>query len=250
MDIDISLNKNNMEDLLVMLSGFNKESTDSSFEKIAKTLFGDYHIQKGTKTYELMEIEFYLFSERHKDIITYPRKNDKAGMWFFHMSGVDITFGTTDKNVYGGILIRSIIRTDEDEIYPISGPMKCVEELFDYIHAVDGDVKNDIPRIVKNAKDYNKKAPYVNIEKAMKYIPRFIPFRLKKNENIEGKIESKLSDLIRRREVPLNISEFKDFLKAKYRYYIESDEKYWSCKYSACPLESKRGSNDNKYLYL
>ena len=63
-------------------------------------------------------------------------------------------------------------------------------------------------------------------------------------------IESKLSDLIRRREVPLNISEFKDFLKAKYRYYIESDEKYWSCKYSACPLESKRGSNDNKYLYL
>ena len=116
MDIDISLNKNNMEDLLVMLSGFNKESTDSSFEKIAKTLFGDYHIQKGTKTYELMEIEFYLFSERHKDIITYPRKNDKAGMWFFHMSGVDITFGTTDKNVYGGILIRSIIRTDEAAI--------------------------------------------------------------------------------------------------------------------------------------
>ena len=81
-----------MKDLLVMLSGFNNESTDSSFEKIAKTLFGDYHIQKDTKTYELMEIEFYLYSESHKDIITYPRENDKAGMWFFHMSGVDITF--------------------------------------------------------------------------------------------------------------------------------------------------------------
>ena len=62
-----------MKDLLVMLSGFNNESTDSSFKEIAKTLFENYHIQKGIKTYELMEIEFYLYSESHKDIITYPR---------------------------------------------------------------------------------------------------------------------------------------------------------------------------------
>lgn len=39
----------------------------------------------------MTDIEFYLYTSSHKDIITYPR-NSEAGQCFFHSSGVDISF--------------------------------------------------------------------------------------------------------------------------------------------------------------
>jgi hypothetical protein len=248
--------KNNQKKSLMELLTCLDASSDSIeikviFKEIAVELFSNYHIQKGDRNYELLEIEFYFFSNNHKDIITYPRTSDRPGMWFFHMSGVDITFGSKaqrDNNFYGGILIRSMIRTDVSEPLPISGPMKCVEELFDYINAVDHNVKNDIPCIVRNDEiGYIPTVP-ISIDRNLNYCPRFIPFRVKANENIEAKIKSKLEDLKRRRELEIEQDEFKNYLKAEYRYYIECDEEYWNSKYSACPLKSKRDKNDNRFL--
>ena len=131
-----SQKKSLMELLTCLDASSDSKNINEIFKEIAVELFSNYHIQKGGRNYELLEIEFYFFSNNHKDIITYPRNSDKPGMWFFHMSGVDITFGSKDQrnnNFYGGILIRSMIRTDVSEPLPISGPMKCVEELL-YSH--------------------------------------------------------------------------------------------------------------------
>lgn len=92
------------------------------FKELTKILLKGIKIQKGDKKYLITEIEFYWYTNAHRDIITYPRKCP-AGMWYFHPSGVDISFKSyvtlptdgddkrpiLDENArFGGILIRSI----------------------------------------------------------------------------------------------------------------------------------------------
>jgi len=108
---------------------------DSYFTEIARELMCNYKIIKGTAEYDIVEIEFYLFTPDNKDVITYPRITNE-GRWFFHPSGVDLTFksekATDNESVFGGILIRGIKRNDGKFIF---GPNKCVDELWDEFDA-------------------------------------------------------------------------------------------------------------------
>ena len=130
------------------------------FDNLAKALMNNFQIKKGDKLYWMTEIEFYLFHDEHLDIITYPRRCD-AGMWFFHASGVDITFASSFPNdsleslkqhqeqqqkpkqqkpfldkgaTFGGILIRGIEAVD-DKDWKVPGPIKVCDELFDKFNA-------------------------------------------------------------------------------------------------------------------
>lgn len=104
---------------------------DELFEIIAKELLSNYVIRKGNKQYTIIEIEFYLFNKNHPDVITYPRHID-AGHWFFHQSGVDLTFESNGES-FGGILIRGI---QDSNGCKILGPLKCVDELWDNFNAL------------------------------------------------------------------------------------------------------------------
>ena len=117
----------------------------------AKDLMCNFQIAKGDKRYWMTEIEFYIYTDDHRDIITYPR-NCLEGMWFFHASGVDISFASKvikehpkthkrkpylDKTaVFGGILIRGIVLDSKDAL-PIGGPLKVCDVLFDQFNAFD-----------------------------------------------------------------------------------------------------------------
>ena len=134
----------------------------AEFEKLAKGLVKNFQIKKGDKQlYWITDIEFYIYTDSHQDIITYPR-NCEAGMWFFHASGVDISFAskvriephpTTKKQmpyldktaVFGGILIREIVPVDDPK-RKIFGPIKVCDELFDQFDAF-GELKH-FPEIV------------------------------------------------------------------------------------------------------
>ncbi|MBD5326262.1 MAG: hypothetical protein HDS04_06240 [Bacteroides sp.] len=98
---------------------------DNYFAEIAQELMCNYIIVTGKAEYDIIDIEFYLYTPEHQDVITYPREMDE-GRWFFHASGVDITFRST-KSVFGGILIRGL-RKNKNEY--IGGPQKCVNELW------------------------------------------------------------------------------------------------------------------------
>ena len=132
-----------------------------NFDALAKSLMNNFQIMKGRKRYWLTEIEFYLFTESHRDIITYPRRCE-AGMWFFHASGVDISFKSNvifedspEKKkwmpilskgaVFGGILIRGVVREDTLD-RPVSGPIRVCDELFDKFDALQ--TPTDFPQIV------------------------------------------------------------------------------------------------------
>ncbi|MDR0970927.1 MAG: hypothetical protein LBM25_00905 [Bacteroidales bacterium] len=139
---------------LLDLSNVATNKIEERFKEIADLLFKEYCIKKGKDQYKFLEIEFYYYTKGFEDIITYPR-NAKSGKWFFHNSGVDITFESDiTKHYFGGILIRSLLKNDENVI---KGPLNCLDSLFDIIDAFELE-KKDLPLIVKNE---NEKLPVI-----------------------------------------------------------------------------------------
>ena len=97
------------------------------FSKYANKLMNEYCLKVDDKKYNLIEIEFYFYDkENHPDPYIYCNEKQKeCGEFYFHGSGMDITFG--NRICYGGILIRSIM--NEEGQY-INGSLKLLEELF------------------------------------------------------------------------------------------------------------------------
>ena len=144
-----------METLKFLLSDTSKKDLQTLFQTVANELMCNHIIQKGERQYEIVEIEFYYYSPEHRDVITYPR-DMQAGRWFFHPSGVDITFASQDvgspqdgkfryKNAhFGGVLIRGLRRRSDDGKY-IFGPLRCIDELWDNFDAFGILSANEYP---------------------------------------------------------------------------------------------------------
>jgi len=191
-----------------------------AFEDIATDLLTTCVIQKGNTTYRFTDIEFYLYHDGHKDIITYPRISP-AGNWFFHSSGVDITFESevffpkhskkprlTTNAFFGGILIRGIekiISGGKNETF--KGPMLSCDELFDQFDAF-GNVQN-FPRLVQC--------------KPMDGQVVQLKSRFGLNPDADKKVDSILkynyagSDIDRE----VLVQSYKDFLDAPYHYILQ-----------------------------
>ena len=121
-----------------------KKEILTEFEEAAKLLMNLCSIKKCEKEYKIVDIEFYMYNFQHPDVITYPR-DMKMGRWFFHPSGVDLTFDSTPDR-FGGILIRGI-RNVNDDNDQILGPQKCVDALWDNFNAFDNQYDTEYPII-------------------------------------------------------------------------------------------------------
>lgn len=159
------------------------------FQEIAEALMGNYIIAKGDNRYAIVEIEFYLYTDEHPDYITYPRIIE-AGRWFFHQSGVDLTFRSEGvesykgkdkrtyyrlekdkKHVFGGILIRGLYKFPyvdgaggKIEAEYVFGPQKVVDELWHDFNAFK-NVSKEYPVLeqaskVEKEKLSNRPVPY------------------------------------------------------------------------------------------
>ena len=178
------------------LQGKSYDEIKKKFDKIAEILLTKTKIVKGLQEYYITDIEFYLYCKGHEDIITYPR-NCEAGMWFFHPSGVDITFKSSgitfskeketikakipnNEAFFGGILLRGIelIKDDGEIRKKLDGyPLNVCDELFDKFNAFA--LPRDFPVLIeyKEHRFYGKKID--NTNKSFRY------HMLKKGE--EGK---------------------------------------------------------------
>ncbi len=111
-----------------------KADENSNFEEIfkihAQMLMSQYGLTNGTDTFLLKEIEYYFYDEvKHPD--PYVHKNEKqkvAGEYYYHYSGLDITFGKDE--FYGGILIRGVEKIIKTKENPIFGPIKSISNLL------------------------------------------------------------------------------------------------------------------------
>jgi hypothetical protein len=108
---------------------------EKHFKHLANFLFDEVSLVAGRTSYRFTELEFYFFEEsEHEDPYVHRHVlQKKSGTWYFHGSGLDITFGSEQQ--HGGILIRGLHRAEEPSF--ISGPLNVVTELFDKITPVD-----------------------------------------------------------------------------------------------------------------
>lgn len=116
------------------------DSIDSNFDRIAKELMNNWVLKVNETYYRITEIEFYydhILQEIKSEGISkdpYTHRNEqqkKSGTWYFHGSGLDLTFGNED--YYGGILIRGIYKFDsnlEEKGKHISGPLNSITEIL------------------------------------------------------------------------------------------------------------------------
>lgn len=174
-----------------LIKGRNNGGYQKVFDDIAKILLNKVAICKGEKIFYIKDIEFYLYENNHRDIITYPRIC-KAGQWFFHPSGIDISFESSvdvksndfelfqpilrEDAFFGGVLIRAIYPADKAPSdackYNLDGPHKVEWALFDsfdafnevtdFPHQIECEHKIEyITKVRKNLKpkenDYRKK---------------------------------------------------------------------------------------------
>jgi len=115
-----------------------------SFERIARSLLSEYCLVANDKTYILIDIEFYYFNEKvHSDPYVHKHELQRttSNSWYFHGSGVDITFGID--NNYGGILVRGVAEISDGKIKDaINGPLRIVTEIFSIKGSVFSDANN------------------------------------------------------------------------------------------------------------
>jgi hypothetical protein len=112
MEIDLSINCDNVE---------------GDFRRIATELMNRWVIKVAEEKYRITEIEFYYKNEFHSDPYIHGHVQQlEKGKWYFHGSGIDLTFG--DGEAYGGILIRAIYNINRKKYH--YGPLNCVQEIF------------------------------------------------------------------------------------------------------------------------
>ena len=106
------------------------ESLEKHFFWIAGLLMNRIVLVADKNQYRLTEIEFYYYSTGyHEDPYIHRNKLQLlTGQWYFHGSGLDITFG--DGSNYGGNLIRGIKLINRDKPILIDGPLNVVQEIF------------------------------------------------------------------------------------------------------------------------
>ncbi|CAG8622430.1 23102_t:CDS:1 [Cetraspora pellucida] len=110
------------------------------------------------RTFTILEIEFYLRDEvnDHCDPFSHGHEHQlTCGEWYFHhvgrfgyrggsRKGIDITFGSKNRNIYGGILIRAI--RDDETNQVIEGPSLVVDKILELC---DVDQQGGIRKLVE-----------------------------------------------------------------------------------------------------
>lgn len=209
-----------------LIKGRNNGGYQKVFDDIAKILLNKVAIRKGKKIFYIKDIEFYLYENNHRDIVTYPRIC-KAGQWFFHPSGIDISFESSvevnsndyelfqpilnEDAFFGGVLIRAIYPADKAPSdackYNLDGPHKVEWALFDSFDAFNE--VTDFPHLIE-------------CEHKIEYITK-VRKNLKLKENdYRKKIETILNSYYENRLISKDewINVYKCFENKTYRYTV------------------------------
>lgn len=209
-----------------LIKGRNNGGYQKVFDDIAEILLNKVAICKGEKIFYIKDIEFYLYENNHRDIVTYPRIC-KAGQWFFHPSGIDISFESSvdvksndyelfqpilrEDAFFGGVLIRAIYPADKAPSdaykYNLDGPHKVEWALFDSFDAFNEIT--DFPHLIE-------------CEHEIEPIPDFRKNLEPKGYDYRKKIETILNYYYE--DSPVSIDEwiniYKFFEKKRYRYTV------------------------------
>lgn len=112
---------------------------DEKFALLSNNILNNFKLNIDEKIYSIQEIEYYYYCDEHKDSYTHKTKDQMQNCkWYFHKyhngtyksgtyKGMDMTFGN-EKDMYGGILIRSICNDETKEF--ITGSCNVVNHIL------------------------------------------------------------------------------------------------------------------------
>lgn len=185
------------------------EALEKDFDRIANDLMNNWVLAVNETHYRLTEIEFYCKSVLSDGPINDPYTHGhaeqlKSNTWYFHGSGLDLTFGTPD--YYGGILIRGLQRIKDEK--HISGPLNSITEIFSSFENCE---KKKFDFGLFEAKEYNWKilnsikAPRVGLNPKIdsnshKKLFRYLIFPKETNRDKSVIINSLVDQGIQRKE--------------------------------------------------
>lgn len=138
---------------------FSSERIDQSIDDIADKLFKNFKLQVNESFYRLIDLEFYYYAEGlHEDVYAHQHQAQlESAKWYFHGSGIDITFG--NGNHFGGILVRAIAKISpeaEKSRYfiekEIHGPLNVKTEICRNLKGVFEDTVN-VFRLIDISRD-------------------------------------------------------------------------------------------------
>lgn len=114
--------------------GFEFKTLDEKFSALTHYLMNYLCLVVADQPYRIIELEVYYHDkDNHPDPYVHCSSEQLfAGNWYFNGAGLDITFGDYEKEIYGGILIRGIMKFGENPRY-ISGPSNVLKEIFSNI---------------------------------------------------------------------------------------------------------------------
>ena len=139
--------------------------TKEMINEISKDILQNYSIKLNGEIWEFVEIEFYYYSESHKDIYAHEHSINKlpifkTGQFRIHGAGIDIAISNIENKAYGGILLRTIKKENGDRI---KGPINVCEAIIQNMGDVEGASISLVHR--KNENNVNVyKAPRVGLK--------------------------------------------------------------------------------------
>lgn len=142
------------------------EQIQSTFEDIASFLMNKCSIEYRVTKYRFIDLEFYYFSDKHRDISVHPRNSNALSWYINDFGGIDLNFESkiekikvennkkisfryllTEDSYFGGILIRQLKNLSTGDT--LDGPWK-VAELFRELDALSKIQNNPILRLDKH----------------------------------------------------------------------------------------------------
>jgi hypothetical protein len=138
------------------------ENHEKWFDEIANELMNHNLLCVGNNHYRIVECEIY-YNNNKDHIDPFIHRHEKQlqnGTIYFHGFGVDLTFGDTEKNIHGGILIRSV-RNIEGENKYTNGPYRFVEQLFCAL----GEILNEEKKICIKEFNHQKEEHPIKCER-------------------------------------------------------------------------------------
>jgi hypothetical protein len=190
------------------------ENIEMSFNRIASDIMNDWILKANNSSYRICELEFYYKSESHQDPYIHGHKlQTQMGKWYFHGSGLDLTFGS--EKYHRSILIRAIYNLDEEKY--IYGPLNSVTELLGNLPGIYGGdfilqfQKDDKDKIKKETKIIPVKAPRVGLSAVKdndgKFCDKKYRFFVMPKEKHLGK-ESLMNEMLRNGESKEDIKKY------------------------------------------
>jgi len=142
----------------------NPEKIEHEFARLADLLINKCKIEMNGYSFLINELEFYYYNDNlHPDPFVHRSElQNKCGFWYFHDSGIDITFG--HDNNYGGILIRSLENNKP-------GPWNSFKSIMEILGTISTD--NNIFCIKENS---NRKCEIKTKKRINLILPKVIAY--------------------------------------------------------------------------